>query len=279
MVYQVDGHLNRAKALIEAGDMASLEYASLELRFALEKVAYQKLKLRIKSVPPDELRKWQPKKVIDTLEEMVDPHISQDAAYRFALEQGSEEDMKMRDLGTVKGVSSKEIGKHWQKMSSFLHAKFPKENQPFFDEFSVPSDAVKHLMATVDYIEALIASRFDAHFSETVDFDCYLCNGKIIRNQDKIKDGDIVKCSNSQCGALHIAGVDEDNYTFKAYQIAHKCSHCEEIGYIDAHKIVDMPHDQAVNYACDCGGKDQIYWMLARRPIPNAPTSSEDGGQ
>ncbi|MGE0278108.1 MAG: hypothetical protein AB7R40_22160, partial [Nitrospiraceae bacterium] len=89
MVYQLKPHLARAQNLINAGDPASLQYAALELRLALERYAYRKLSMRLASVPHEELRKWQPKRVIETLMELVEPDIDQSKSYSVSPEDAA----------------------------------------------------------------------------------------------------------------------------------------------------------------------------------------------
>ena len=50
MVYATEGHVQRADEHIECGDVDRLRYACLELRLALERIAYQKLQLRLDDI-------------------------------------------------------------------------------------------------------------------------------------------------------------------------------------------------------------------------------------
>lgn len=51
----------RSKALLAAGDEASIRHACLELRFAIEYLTYDRLQVYLAEVPNDAVKKWTPK--------------------------------------------------------------------------------------------------------------------------------------------------------------------------------------------------------------------------
>jgi len=128
MVFQVEPHLGRARELLESRESKHLRYACLELRCALERIAYQKLKLRLDRVSIDEIARWQPKQAMERLMELVDEHLDKDATFRMAPEDsnGTAKDDAFTTMGTVAGIKPRDIGKHWQKLGSYLHARMPK---------------------------------------------------------------------------------------------------------------------------------------------------------
>ena len=65
MVYQTEPHTERAREHLESDDYNRLIYACLELRFALERIAYQKLPLRLDKITIEEIRAWQPRRAMD----------------------------------------------------------------------------------------------------------------------------------------------------------------------------------------------------------------------
>lgn len=54
MVFQTKPHIQRARGHIDSGDADRLFYACLELRYALERIAYQKLRLRLDKITIEE---------------------------------------------------------------------------------------------------------------------------------------------------------------------------------------------------------------------------------
>jgi hypothetical protein len=92
MSFHIRPHLERARRLIEerGDDPASLVYAALELRLGLERVCYEKLRLRVDDVSAAEwLHRWQPPIVLKALEELADPWIAQDLTLDVSKEDAS----------------------------------------------------------------------------------------------------------------------------------------------------------------------------------------------
>ena len=75
--------LARAKALLAAGDAASLRYACLELRSCMEAVTYEKIREYGRRFPRsviDDFSKWQPRVLVKIL---------------LSLEEGADQDYKV----------------------------------------------------------------------------------------------------------------------------------------------------------------------------------------
>jgi hypothetical protein len=78
--------VNVARSLITAGDEASLRYAALEIRMAIELMFYKLLSSYKEELPDDLLKHWQPKKIIDALID-CDPDIEHDYSLTIAQER------------------------------------------------------------------------------------------------------------------------------------------------------------------------------------------------
>lgn len=86
MVFQTEPHIQRARAHIASGEKDRLAYACLELRYALERIAYQKLQLRLDKITVEEIGAWQPRRAMDRLMELVDEHLTKDSTLSVAPE-------------------------------------------------------------------------------------------------------------------------------------------------------------------------------------------------
>jgi hypothetical protein len=127
MVFQIEPHMTRAHQLMSSGDAYQLQYACLELRFALERIAYQTLQLRLDKITADEIGAWQPRRAMERLMELADPHLTRSSILRFAPQaETGEVTGEFRIIAQRKGIDPRGIGKHWQKLSSFLHIPGPK---------------------------------------------------------------------------------------------------------------------------------------------------------
>jgi hypothetical protein len=73
----LDPIIERIKVLLAEDTDASVTYAALEARLAIEKVCYDRLRQRHDYIAHAQLKKWQPGAVVTTLMAEVDPHIGQ----------------------------------------------------------------------------------------------------------------------------------------------------------------------------------------------------------
>src|SRR3954447_183081 len=68
--------ISRIEALLARGTPESITYAALECRLAIEKVCYERLKIAHDYISHDDLRRWQPRHVVETLIAEVDGRIA-----------------------------------------------------------------------------------------------------------------------------------------------------------------------------------------------------------
>ena len=235
MVFRTEPYIERAREHLKSENTHRLRYACLELRYALEHIAYHKLQQRLDKVSIEEIAAWQPKRVMDILMELVDEHLDQDFTLQIAeeIEPGVVLENGFSTLGKVKGISPHQLGKHWHKIGSHLHVKMPnkKGERPIEPDASVLK---LYLEEVVKYVEEITATRFDAHLSINTTFECGKCNQKIVRNRKLLKHGTVIQCQNPDCNASYIAGVENDEITVDLNQIWIDCKNCKKSTYFDA---------------------------------------------
>lgn len=264
MVFRTEPHLERARAHLESGDADRLPYACLELRYALERIAYQKLQLRLGKISAREIAGWQPRRAIETLAELVDDRLGENVTMRIAREpkDGKPHDEDYVMLGESKGVSPREIGRHWHKLGSFLHVRVPKKKGDYPDP---PDEAPLHayLGEVIEYIEQLTSTGFDLHFSKNVSFHCSKCGQSIVRNCELLEDGAVVQCQNPHCTASYLTHAEDGGFRFEFYQLRLDCKGCGESSHIEANTFLGMERDEARRFVCpECGTVHLVRWMV-----------------
>lgn len=275
MVFDTDPHLTRARKLVASGDSAELRYVCLELRFALERIAYQKLQLRLDKITIEEIGAWQPRRAMERLIELVDEHLAGDSVLKIARD-GSDATANKHDfmtVGATKGINPRDIGRHWQKLGSFLHAKVPKKKG---DRPREPDEQAlrQYLGDVIVYIESVTSTRFDVHFSENVTFTCGKCNQSTVRNARLLKEGDVVQCQNPNCSASFVTHKNEGNFRFERYRLHFDCEACNGRNFVEANDLLELERDQLQPLTCvTCGAKYHAGWGLQLKP---APTDSAD---
>lgn len=265
MVFGTDPFLTRARKLLETSDTASLRYACLELRFALEHVAYQKLQLRLDKVTIEEINAWQPRRVMDRLMDLVDEHLSGDLVIK--VDMGAPGDAKFVTLGATKGINPKDMGKHWQKVSSFLHAELPKKkgDRPMeADEQALRA----YLDEVIRYVEQITSTDFDAHFTiSSVTFRCEACNEGIIRNSNLLKSGDRVRCQNPNCPELYIVQKENGKFRFDRCVFQFECPSCTALNPLKPNPLLALERNELLVTNCArCGTKLEGRWTVTITP-------------
>lgn len=264
MVFQTEPHIERAHEHIDSGNSDRLAYACLELRNALERIAYQKLQLRLDKITIEEIGAWQPRRAMDRLMELVDERLTKDSTLSIAPESeaGKPATEGFVTVGQNKGISPREIGKHWQKLGSFLHIRMPKKKG---ERSPAPDKAIlrAYLQDVITYIEEATSTRFDSHFSQNVTFQCGKCGQSIVRNSELIKEQDVVQCQNPQCTASYVTHVKDGEFTFEPYQVTLDCKSCGETASVEANAFLAMRTNEGKIWACEeCGTRHLVRWLL-----------------
>ena len=218
---------NRAKSLLSTGDDLQLRYVCLELRFCLEALTYDKLKLYKSRLPPSLLSTWQPPQALKVLERL-EPGSTEDFTLYFGREDTpGQPASEVTYIGTHKFIDLRWLRKTYNKLGNYLHVPTPsaKRQQP------LRSDLEKMLQT----LEPIVQSSLDATIAETVEFDCHKCEKKVLTNKKGLKTGSEVECLDENCGTIYWVHEQDDGkfkFILKAARFSCKeCSDTIEIGY------------------------------------------------
>lgn len=267
MAFGTDLHISRAREHLESGEPQRLRYACLELRYALERIAYHKLELRLDKVSPEEVAAWQPSRVMEILMELVDENLGQDFTVQIAkeIEPGVVLEDEFSTLGKVKGISPRKLGKHWHKISSYLHVQKPKKKG---DKPVAPDTATlkRYLKKVINYIDEITKTGFDAYFSSDVTFECGKCDQKIVRNPKLLKPESVVQCQNPNCDASHITKIENGKFIFELYRLPIDCQNCGEREYFEANFFLKMKTSKSTILQCNkCDTRYVASWSIKYR--------------
>lgn len=266
MISGTEPYIERAREHLESEDTHRLRYACLELRYALELIAYHKLEFRLDKVSPEEIAAWQPGRVIDILMELVDEYLDMSYTLQIAEDSKSASEGKFSHFRKIRGISPRQLGKHWQKISSYLHAQKPKEKG---DKPAEPdSKTLKpYLEEVIQYVEEITETGSDAYFSSPVTFACEKCKQKIVRNRKLLKHETIVQCQNPNCNASYVTEIKNDEFIFDLYRLPIDCKNCGASAYFDANVFLKMNTNKFVILECNkCKTRYAAGWSLAYGP-------------
>ena len=267
MVAYVEPYLERAKGRLKSDQLHDLRYACLELRLALEEIAYDKLKLRLKNTAPHEIDRWQPGRVIQQLEDLVDPHIGKNSQLFIKPEQGPGSEDEPTFVGESKGTDAKQLGKHWQKLGSFLHLPKPTKESPKSTPPPEPEKLKEYLSEVVAFVEVATSTRFDTFFSANVIFECSYCKAPISRTEDSLEHQQSVTCYNPECGNEHVVLKEGDDWAITRNKFNFSCKKCNEMFDVNASELQRIPKEVPISVGLqlpcsNCGAEHVIVWQL-----------------
>lgn len=223
----------RAKKLIEENTPASLRYACLELRYCIEQICYEKLKLYEKQLPNSAFNTWQPKRVIDMLTE-YDPYVMENYEISFWSEKsdGSVGNFILGGKHTNLPISV--IAKHYYKLGHYLHVPTLAQQK---DEIIDNQELKRYLQAIIPDISSAAANTFNSNLSLVAHCKCKACGQVIIRNVESIKRNPVVMCTNEHCKALYDVTVEEEKTTWKLRELNFECPNCKKENYLGLHHL------------------------------------------
>lgn len=194
-IFDIDDFLARAKTFIEAGDENSLRHACLEMRLALERIVYQKLGQIGPKLPPAIFRKWQPDKALKMLRSF-EPKADLEMSIAFAGPDGVP-----FPIGDYKMFSVDWLNKHYQKLSSFLHAPALADTR----NLKFTTTAVQEIL---DEIERVASATVVISINKIDTFACDACGKEMYASQSQVEAGAKVECPT--CGNKHLVRCENE---------------------------------------------------------------------
>jgi hypothetical protein len=262
--------IDRIRALIAEDTDASLTYAALEARLALEKVCYDRLRQAHDYIAHAELRKWQPAAVMNRLIADVDQHAADSLKLLIsknpAVPGVEPADDEFVEVGTQIGFDVKKMGELWNALSGLaLHVKLPKDSNDSISAYGDRDKIKSKVKETLVELEHLAAGAMTfSGFGETVSFDCTVCGEKIKRRAALLREGQRVFSINPDCDASFLTRILGSEIEFEGEICNFNCQDC------GAEKVLPWRFfreklkfgDRAVFDCRGCNHRNYIEWRL-----------------
>ncbi|UVO28170.1 hypothetical protein [Bradyrhizobium arachidis] len=259
--------LARARELIARNQEAATRYACLELRQAIEYLAYQQLDAYLDEVPDDAMRKWTPRDVIAQML-TVDPTADKTASVSVGVEQVyGQPAAGMETLGEDRRFTLKWANRSHNALGSFLHA--PTLHQ--FETGNVPDhgamrEKAEEVAAVIDH--TLASPIYNANFGEFYEIDC-VCGRRFKRRAGSFTAQQGIVCPNTNCRTIwDVASEKGTRIELRPRQTEYVCPSCKGTRYLLNHKI-----KAGGVIVCDCGGRAEI--CLSLSPFEEDASSPE----
>lgn len=260
--------LTQARTLLAKGDEDSVRHACLELRLAIEYLAYQQLQAYLDEVSDDAMRKWTPRQVIAEMLE-VDPHSDETSSLAVGIEViPGVRPPEMQFLGEDRRFSLGWANKNHNALGNFLHA--PTLHQMESGQVPSAEKMSQKAIYVADTIQQILDSPLhNVNFGVFFKFDCY-CGARIKRRDGSFKRDDGIRCPS--CDAVYdVTGEDRASgqYTFALRQERYRCQSCGQENWVGVHVL-----KVGTILKCRCGARTEVVCGLV--PIDDAKVAGEE---
>lgn len=198
---------NRARELLEKGDIASLRYACLELRQCIEAIAYAKALLYKRFIPEKELYRWQPKQVFAYLEENA-PLSTRNHTLRIAKENP---DGSLADDSTLvlehTTLKAKNFNKHYHKLGNNLHTPSLLEQSSKVDHDKLKS----FIKEVIEDLQPVVECGYDSNLEESFKIECISCKKIFAIRKARLSAGQEFSCLKAECQTLYLVTEITEN--------------------------------------------------------------------
>lgn len=264
-MYWMKEHTARIEALLVESSPEALTFAALRSRLALGMVCYERLRNAHDYIAPADLKRWQPRDVVNRLVQEVDPHIASGITISIAKERYSgkpPEAEEYVELGQQAGFDAKRLGRIWNGLGSFLHARMPRSSEDkvlAFGELEDLERKVREALAFLRDIEAgtLIASGL----GPVVSFVCN-CGTTNKRRAALLTNGQVVSCMNYDCVEQWNAEVEGADIGFRRRSMEVTCHECHRVNAFPEAVLLRLERNQMLRFTCECGADNHLIWKL-----------------
>lgn len=273
--------MERIKGLLAEDTDASVTYAALEARLALERVCYDRLMHVHEYISHAQLRGWQPAAVIKTLITDVDQHVADTLTLQIGKSPAGSgvkpEDDEYIDVGTQLGFDAKRVGELWNALSGLaLHVKLPKNKDDYISEYGDRAKIRSKAEEVLAELERLSkATMAFSGIGEQVSFECAVCGERNKRRAALLREGQRIFCINPDCDASFTVRKEGEKIEFKGETCDFNCQSCGLPKVLPWRFFFEKLKfgDRAVFDCLKCGHRNYIEWRLTQV----APANTQDG--
>lgn len=269
--------ISQIEKLLEENTEASVTYAALECRLAIERICYERLRLAHDYISQDDLRKWQPRDIVKTLIQEVDEHAATTLTISFARELPSEnspegfEALDWKPLGTQIGFNPNKLGALWHGLANVaLHIEIPTSKDTSVKQYGTMQaiiSKVNQALAEINQISE--GTLMTSGLGTEVSFECK-CGTKNKRRLELLKDGQTINCINPGCVESY-AYVQSD-MTFGRRTVTIACRSCGASHDIQKRIVEKLRTDQNIHFDCEgCGEVINLCWRLSQGQRTSPP--------
>lgn len=260
----LEATIQRIERLIAENTPASVTYAALEARLALERVCYDRLRQHHDYISHDDLRKWQPAEIVKQLVAEIDAHAADTFTLSISTEPAREgvalTEYDYMPVGTQIGFNPNKIRSLWQALSNLaLHLNIPASSDESIHEYGDQSTITSKVQEALSELGRLAeGSMTSTGWGSEVSFDCQ-CGAINKRRASLLRDGQEVSCINPKCDWSWLAKRTGDGYDFEQLGMPVTCKTCATEAKLPVRPLRKMQFGQIGKWRChQCGEENQV---------------------
>jgi hypothetical protein len=258
-------HADKARVILDNPTDADVPYAALELRKAIEAIAYERMLSYRNDISNEKLKTWQPHKVLDIVA-AIDPGTRYKVVISAELVDGSGE---FTPLFAETPLNNNTVRKYYHALGSYLHMPTVKQiedgNDHNLSSARTLCDAVLASIQDVINVENWVISK-----NFPLEFGCMRsgCNTKILRNAASLltphadHPSGSLKVECFECEATYSVSFNGESFSIEPEMSRVKCEHLNcgrelQIWHADARRAL-RENKQSIVTCDDCGGSSQV---------------------
>jgi hypothetical protein len=272
-VFDIETLTNKVNRLLEEDTAASVTYAALECRLAIERACYIRLQIAHDYISQKDLAGWQPQKVIETLLREVDgniassltlsmsPEPARDASSPLSVEEA--EKIEWIEIGTQSALDYKRLSSLWYSLSNLaLHTRLPAEKGDPIPDYGDKQKIREKVTEAIEELKRIAEGNLLASgIGKEVSFTCE-CGRLNKRRIDYLKAGQIVRCVGPECDESYVVSIEVDGIGFTRRLIDLKCT-CGKHLWVVMSRAEKLRRDGGIgDIKCECGRKHRLTWRL-----------------
>ena len=270
-MFELDRYIEAIEEHLVADTSKSLTYAALESRLAIEYVCYERLRISHDYIAHNDLKKWQPKAVVNTLIAEVDPRITQPLKLSIStspaerhLDAAGFEKLDYVEVGSQSSLSLNKLGKLWNALSNVaLHVKLPTNKSDLISHYGSQEKMRRHVIDALSELKNIAAGTLIMTSpQQEVSIECSC--GKIIRRKVfGLEENKIFHCDDPDCPETYTVTQREDDLYFSSRRLDITCRNCGHIQVIPNKITDDLPTSKHIYFDCaGCAKRVIVQWRL-----------------
>lgn len=262
--------ISKIEELLAENTDASLTYAALECRLAIERICYERLRLAHDYISHDDLKKWQPRDIVNILIQEVDDKTAETFTLSIAKEPAPENSanptlddyqaMEFLPIGTQIGFNPGRLGRLWNALANLaLHITLPTSKDHGVARYgNTEKIRAKVIEALAEIKRIGKGTLMLSGMGEEVSFNCF-CGAKNKRRHSLLKDGQIISCISPKCDETYGYVASDMSFGRRVFEII--CRSCGGQRDIPKKMVEKLRTDQHIHFDCEgCSEKIYIWW-------------------